>query len=75
MALKHDNKAWEAFARDQRLTPWDVVAETWNAISGEPPITKTRVWQIGTRAEKKLAELLADCEGLCSGRRLPARNR
>jgi hypothetical protein len=58
------------FAHRQRLTSTYDIAEAWNAMSGEN-ISRTRVWQILKRAERKLRERLADLEHLCEGPELP----
>lgn len=59
----------QSLADEQGLMPWRDVRDAWQAISGER-LSRSRVWQIGLRAEAKLRAALADLEPECGGARL-----
>jgi hypothetical protein len=67
----HSHPQHVEFASRHRLTSTYDVAEAWNAMSGEN-LSRTRVWQILKRAERKLRTRLADLEHLCEGPELPS---
>jgi hypothetical protein len=48
----------QKFSYDNKLLPWDQVAEQWNMKSGET-LTRSRVWQIAMEAQEKIKRELA----------------
>lgn len=61
MSTRQQNAAiGREFTHEQGLLPWEAVRDEWNRRSGEN-ITRTRVWQIAMRAQRKMARQLRAC--------------